>query len=961
VQRELRAGAHRLPFVALALAAWWRARGDGALDAAGWRALGGVDGALSRHADAALDGMPPEQRALAEEILSRLAATDGAPVVWSDVELFTAVAGAPPAAGRTPSSREDVEAAARALADARLVRWADGRVEIAHEALLASWPRLADVRMAAMERLVFVERLREAAQAWDRSGRALDFLWRGPLVKELAARSAWIAEGLSPVERDFIAETRRSERRRRLGRLGAFAVLGLAVFAVVLGKRAADREQEDQRRRRAEAEGRAYLAEAIAKSRRTEDPFVRAAWIAEAMKEGNAQGSVDGVLPLDLAVAAGDVPRATFLTLDAVSAPAFYWDDRWLVASGSGAVLALVDMRPPEPDVIEDVALDADPEKVKLSRFREPRVTALRPHADPVVQRVPFAFDSSLVTRSVGGEVRAWRLREDGSVALAAIAPMRCRGAVRTADAAPVVACETDDGIARWDLRRMRGERGASESVDVVRFPGHVLDVSADGERIAASYSRRVLLWEPASRREVEVGASRPPVLGRWSPRDRVLALAETARVELWDIDRAEAALLALDAETVPVSLRWDAGGVDVAVCGEGGGRWHYLRTGGRAKDDAAPTDAPCAAPAGGKRRPVPLSTWRDFEAYAERDLGPHALAGGWRLPDGRHLSRDLVLFAAPDPAAASMLRFAGTSSTGEPEPPPKMDSAVAVVRDEGTVAWQIADEVRIYGAGDGRRVMSRKGNLLGRCDDGRLMAWRSEAATLRVFDARSDATIATLPREPALVVGATASCATLYVQRLDGAIVAHDLLGGSAARDIAFADGYVYDARRSVGRGVVPPGMLIAVGSGAIARIDGEGGAVRVLGYATPRATAVGDGPGEGDVAWADATGVVLVRRSGEAVRLLEAQGGAIWEDISIAPDGATMLLASVDRVSVLDVRLRELVGSMPVVLVWSYGRAGGAAGLVLPRGLPLARRVAEAVSNLQVADRRLALRRAP
>jgi hypothetical protein len=75
---------------------------------------------------------------------------------------------------------------------------------------------------------------------------------------------------------------------------------------------------------------------------------------------------------------------------------------------------------------------------------------------------------------------------------------------------------------------------------------------------------------------------------------------------------------------------------------------------------------------------------------------------------------------------------------------------------------------------------------------------------------------------------------------------------------------------------------------------------------------------------------------------------------------------------VSVLDLELREIVGGMAVdrggrlsawdrdgsVLVWTFGRAGGAEGTIVPRGLPLATRIAESVSNLEIREHKVSLR---
>jgi hypothetical protein len=215
-------------------------------------------------------------------------------------------------------------------------------------------------------------------------------------------------------------------------------------------------------------------------------------------------------------------------------------------------------------------------------------------------------------------------------------------------------------------------------------------------------------------------------------------------------------------------------------------------------------------------------------------------------------------------------------------------------------------------------------------------------------------------------------ACKALFTQELDGNLVETPLAGGAAPRTVAVTDGYVFDARPSPARGSVGVGMLLALSSGAVARLDEARGEVRVVGYATPVATAIADGPAAGDVVFADATGVVLVRRSGVVERLLEGTGGATWEDIATAPDGRTLLLSSVDRLAVLDLDRRELIGMSASdgherlapwddegsVLAWSFGLTGEPEGLVVPRGLALAREVAAAVSNLQVKKKRLIVR---
>jgi hypothetical protein len=216
------------------------------------------------------------------------------------------------------------------------------------------------------------------------------------------------------------------------------------------------------------------------------------------------------------------------------------------------------------------------------------------------------------------------------------------------------------------------------------------------------------------------------------------------------------------------------------------------------------------------------------------------------------------------------------------------------------------------------------------------------------------------------------AACRKLLTQDLEGTLLSTPLDGTGNQRALAVADGYVFDVRPSAARGGVGPGLLLALSSGAVARVDDATSEVRVLGYATPWASAIADGPAPGDVVVADSTGVVLIRGAGASERVLEAPGSAAWEDLSPSPDGRTMLLSSADRLAVVDLERRELLGSVHSegyerfapwdeegsVIAWSFDQNGGAEGMVVPRGLGLSQQVAGAVSNLGVQQKRLVAR---
>jgi serine/threonine protein kinase len=981
VQQELRAGSTRLPFVALALRAFWttqlappetprkgaaersdrRAGAPISLRGERWKELGGVSGALARHAERALNALSTDDRRVALELMLRLSATDGTLVIWPASELLG-----------TFGAADDQATAARVLAlliHEHLVRRQGEALELGHPSL-ASLRLLGSARLEHMERLALLERLREAALAWERAESPRDLLAQGAFLAELEARRALLRSGLAPRERAFLAASRKRARLLALGR-GATVLAALLVVTLgVLAKTWVDAAHESEAQARAAAIELERTAELAAKSRRTEDPFLRAAYISAAMD----RGSTDGMLPFDLASTVGRVARADFLTLGHVTGAAFPWDEHWLVAQSSGSTLSLVNFRPAEPEVIEDTDLDVDPE-LAAKHFRFPQIAELRPHADPIAERVHFAFDSAFATRSVSGEVKVFRLRNDGSAALAAVAPLRCAGAMRLAEAAPVLACATEEGIARWDLRRAAG---ADHGVDRHAFQGNVADVSPDGARVAATEASRVLLWAPDEKREASYTAQAPVVHAAWSPRDPVLAVVEAGGFELVDFAAGSGRivttpLLRESLDTEPSTVRWDDGGLDLAICDPTGqGRWFYLKKGGRLNGDPLPQGTPCS-PQQPPGQPAFLLRPTDFDELATHDLGPHSPLRGWKLGNHRYLTRQLVLFNAEAPAASRLLRFQGHDGSGGEEPLGATDSAAAVERIDGNVAWQVGNEVRVYSLPEGRRLLSRKGNLLRRCSDGRLLAWAAAGASYQLFEVWKGNAVASVPREPGLVLGTDSACTRLYTQRLDGTLLVTPFAGG-APRVLAMADGYVYDVHPARARSPVGPGLWLSVSSGAIARLDETRDQVSVLGYATPRAEGLSDGPRPGDLVYADAGGIVVKNiLSGATERVLEATGDSPWEDLSVSPDGASMILASADRLAVLDVARREIVGTLPSegrsrlsrwdddgsLIAWCFDRVGGPEGQIIPRGVPLAKKVASAVSNLGVDKGKLGLRK--
>ncbi len=216
-----------LPLLQFALAELWDARevGRHLIPAAALEALGGVAGALARHADGVLARLLPTQQRAARHLLLRLVTAEGTRARRTAEELLGSGVAA-----------EEARVALEALVRGRLLvaRETQGEAtyEVAHEALLTGWEQLRGWRAGDAERRAAHQRLERAAAEWQRAGRPADALW--------GARSLAQVESLHPgelvsQEAAFLSASRRAVRRARMVRLGALLALPLGLALVYGG------------------------------------------------------------------------------------------------------------------------------------------------------------------------------------------------------------------------------------------------------------------------------------------------------------------------------------------------------------------------------------------------------------------------------------------------------------------------------------------------------------------------------------------------------------------------------------------------------------------------------------------------------------------------------------------------------------------------------------------------------
>jgi formylglycine-generating enzyme required for sulfatase activity len=212
-----------LPLLQFALAELWDARdkASGVITQAALDGLGGVAGALARHADAAVDSLLPDQRLAARGVLLRLITADGTRARKTDRELV----------GDDPRYRAALEALVRARLLVAREAEEGTSYEVAHEALVTGWKTLARWLVEAAERREVQARLEAAAAHWERLGHARDVLW-GP--RQLAETAVLDPGELTRREQGFLEASRRTVvRSRRMQR--ALAAGFLVLLSLVYG------------------------------------------------------------------------------------------------------------------------------------------------------------------------------------------------------------------------------------------------------------------------------------------------------------------------------------------------------------------------------------------------------------------------------------------------------------------------------------------------------------------------------------------------------------------------------------------------------------------------------------------------------------------------------------------------------------------------------------------------------
>ncbi len=277
--------AGQLPLLGHAMVETWLRRRGNTLTLEGYRAAGGVAGAIANRAEETIGQLGQQQQSLARSILLQLTTPgDGAADTRRRVRL----------ADLHQDSATD--AIVSSLVEARLVTSDSETIEITHEALLTTWPRLRRWIDEARDDLRTRQRIAAAADEWERANRSPDLLYRGAVLETATSWMTSHPGELGAGGREFLADsvsvedaerhaTEEAEQRRQTYRrraTAALAALTVAALVATAGALVALRQSRANQQQAEVAFARALAA--VSEASAADDPLLATGLALEAMR-----------------------------------------------------------------------------------------------------------------------------------------------------------------------------------------------------------------------------------------------------------------------------------------------------------------------------------------------------------------------------------------------------------------------------------------------------------------------------------------------------------------------------------------------------------------------------------------------------------------------------------------------------------------------------------------------------
>ncbi len=458
--RGERAGLPLLQFAALQL---WEQRDKNKryLTRRAYEQMGGVAGALARHADGVLDGLTPVELALARELVLQLVTTEHTRRIVSKRDALEGMLA-------------DADRVLRRLTDARLITivktrgvGASSMLELAHESLIESWGTLARWLDESREERVFLADALQAAKLWDRRGRRRTELWEDRALRE-ALKTLQRCRSVPQIVAEFLKASERAERKRtqqRRRRRFAVVAISLSVAAIALLVTAviADKEREAREQRN---EAQLRRAESLLES----------AWAA---------------LGDDYPLEARSKVRGALEIADSASARALWWRLRTTTLWSRSHRLGMNYQLAYAPDSTTIASARSD-KTVGLYDTTTGSWRLLRGHVDQVFSVALSADGKQLASGSWGGLIRLWSTQTGKSTGVLRGHRDGVRALAFAPDGLTLASASEDQTVRLWTLQQHKERsrlKGHAKAVRTVVF-------SPDGRTVAsAGDDKTVLLW----------------------------------------------------------------------------------------------------------------------------------------------------------------------------------------------------------------------------------------------------------------------------------------------------------------------------------------------------------------------------------------------------------------------------------------------------------------------------------
>jgi WD40 repeat protein len=526
ILREVGQEPGNLPLLEFALTALWQRMTGRCLTHAAYEAIGGVNQALTRHADAVLAGFAtPEDQAQVRRIMVQLVSP-----------------GASTEDTRQVATRDQVKDwdVVQRLADKRLV--VTGRqdetgvetVEVVHEALIRHWQPLRDWMKGDRTFRVWQNGLRQANNEWEQTGKDDGALLRGVRLANAEEKLAQFADALSEAEKTYIKASvalrqqeqearERAQRERLRWRItfglvaGLLIALVLASFAGFQWQRAKqqtavaqqEKSRAEQEKERAEQQTKLAQQEttrAEQEKTRTEAEKIRAE------EQKNTALETQSLFLADLARQENEKQNYTNAILLALEA------------------LPQNMAQPDRPYVPED--------EVQLytaaTNLRERLV--LTGHDGPVNSAAFSPDGTRIVTASDDHTARVWDSVTGKELATLTVHTGSVNSVAFSPNGMRIVTASADNTARVWD---------AATGKEIARLTGHEYAVnsaafSPDGTRIVtASNDNTVLVWNATTGKEIArlTGHKDRVWSAAFSPDGtRIVTASDDKTARVWDI-----------------------------------------------------------------------------------------------------------------------------------------------------------------------------------------------------------------------------------------------------------------------------------------------------------------------------------------------------------------------------------------------------------------------------------------